>query len=356
MVKSRSLRGFSLATLSALLLASCASGDTASSDVAAASEEGFEYGAPQAEVDEIIADLEPVTLTYQPEASSPDGISAMAANLYKDEIESRSNGKISLDIVWGQAVASFDEIDDALVDGRVDIAYTAPIYHPGEYPTFDALSTITQVNTPSPLVGELASWATIMELGWNSPELLAEFTDKGLTPLAPVVTGGDYFMACNSQSEGSELADWNGRQVRIGGSMHEKVVQNIGANPVSMAYGETFEALQRNTINCSLGQLGVASLGVYEVAPNISYLTGDQSFTGRVGSAQVAGSIWDTLPLAYQQIIFDAETAHFEGKIRNTLDNMPLALEDAHAAGGDCYCNGRGSAGGNLYGPRRATG
>ena len=115
--------------------------------------EGFDYGATQDEVNEVIADLDPVKLVYQPASSSPDDTGAPSALAYKEAIEERSNGQIEVEIVYGQAIASYTEVIDALSDGRVDIAHTVPAYLPSEFPAYNELMSFSQLAPTSPLVG-----------------------------------------------------------------------------------------------------------------------------------------------------------------------------------------------------------
>src|SRR5690625_2903373 len=79
-----------------LALSSCA-GDTgeADADEASAETEGFEYGASQEEVNEAIADLEPVTLTFQNAAPSESAPAAQPVLKFMEAVEERSNGQIT---------------------------------------------------------------------------------------------------------------------------------------------------------------------------------------------------------------------------------------------------------------------
>ena len=330
MTQTRVFASGVVAFASAVLLTACAGGvgDTASNDQGV----GFEYGASQEEVAAAIEDLEPVTLTYQPSASSPDVPAAVTGLSFKEAIEERSGGKITLDIVWGQAIAGYPEIDDALADGRVDISYHVPIYDPAAYPTIDAYNKLTQYSSAEPLTGEAISQAMMSELAWNNEQLLEEYAEKGLTPLSPLLSSGDYWMACNSP--GVAMDDWRGRQVRIGGTAQTTISESIGASPVSMEYGETFEALQRGTVDCTFVQGQVAgSTGLLEVAPHVSVF-GEGRMTGGATASHVAGSSFNELPLAYQQIIFDAEVDMFHGQLANTMDSSLAAVIDAREAGG----------------------
>ena len=153
-------------------------------------------GRAQEDVDAALADLEPVTLTYQPGGSSAESVTAANGLAFREYVEERSGGKITLETTWGQAIAPYGELVDALNDGRVDIAYHAAIYFPDEFPTVDAFSKITQYSTPAPLTGEAISAAMMSELAWNSDEHLQTIEDQGLVPLSPLMSSGDYWTAC----------------------------------------------------------------------------------------------------------------------------------------------------------------
>lgn len=56
--------------------------------------------------------------------------------------------------------------------------------------------------------------------------------------------------------------------------------------------------------------------------------------TGGATAAHVAGSRFDELPLAYQQIIFDAGEAMFHGQLASTMDSSLQSVKDVEAADG----------------------
>ena len=172
------------------LVTGCAGTIAASPDSSGATGGGFAYGASQDEITEAIADLDPVTLVYQPASSSPDDTAAPSAQAFKDTIETRSNGQIEIEIVYGQAIAGYTELPDALVDGRVDIAHLVPSYLPSEFPAFNELMSFSQLAPTSPLVGEMATSAMLNQLAWENEAVLQELADAGLTPLTPQANSG----------------------------------------------------------------------------------------------------------------------------------------------------------------------
>lgn len=52
--------------------------------------DGFEYGADQSEVDELIKDLDPVTIKYQPSSASAQSVMAPTGTVFKELVEERS--------------------------------------------------------------------------------------------------------------------------------------------------------------------------------------------------------------------------------------------------------------------------
>lgn len=206
-------------------------------------QEGFTYDASQDEIDEALADLDPVTLKFQPSAMSEKSILAPNGLDVKKAIEERSGGKITVDIVWGQAIASYADVDDALADGRVDLAFTLPSYTPAEYPAFDALGTAMSTLPSSPVASDLAANAAGVQAAWETPEVIAEFEDKNLVPLIPMLAAGGYSTMCSKPM--ASLDDWKGKQLRVGSAAAGKQVTDLGATPVSLSFPETYEALQR---------------------------------------------------------------------------------------------------------------
>ncbi|MGO1396977.1 MAG: C4-dicarboxylate ABC transporter substrate-binding protein [Brevibacterium yomogidense] len=328
----RTLAPAASAVASLALFAGCSGAVAGSGGGSDAS--GFDYGASQEDVDAAIADLEPITLTIQPYAASPEATAAIGEKSFMDAVEERSGGKITFDVAWGQSIAAYSEVDDALADGRIDIAFTTPIYAPADYPLTDAYNKLSHYSSAGPLTGEAVTQAQMSEAGWNNEDVLAGYADKGVTPLNPLVASGNYWSACNAP--GTEMDDWQGRQIRIGGSAQTPISENLGASPVSMEYGEVFEALQRSTVDCTFIQGMVAgSTGLLEVAPHLSTL-GEDRFTGAVTAGHVAGSSFETLPLPYQQIIFDAANIDwFHGQISAVVGSSADAVADVREAGGE---------------------
>ena len=293
--------------------------------------EGFDYGASDDEVHALIDDLEPVTISYQPSAPSPESPGAPGGTAVKEAIEERSNGQITVDLVWGHAIAGYDEVHDALADGRVDISHTLPSYHPDQFPAVDDFNDM--INFPSsPWAGELAANAASVGVGYDTPEVMDDFRDKGLIPFAPTYLGGGYYLMCGGEVP-IDPSDWQGLQVRVGSTSQAELVGSLGASPVTVDRTEVYEALQRGTVDCAMSQMtDAAGFGLAEVAPNIGYVT--KTGFPRVVSAVVGSPSLNELPLAYQQIIYDSMSDYFRGAIIGSIDVGAEVVDQVEDIGG----------------------
>lgn len=315
----------------ALLLSGC--GGSIGTQSSGESAAGFEFGSSQEDVSDAIENLDPVTLTFQPYSQSPTSEGVEEAEAFMAAVEERSNGQINIEVAWGQSIAGFGEMDDALADGRVDLAWYVPVYDPAQYPIFDAHNKASYSVSSEPIAGEVATLAATIEVGWSDSALLAEFTDKGLTPLNPLMSTGNYWTACNA--EGTSLDDWDGRQIRIGGSAQSALAESVGAIPVSLQATEAYEALQRNTVECTFAQgVVVGPFGLAEAAPHLSTFSGGGMSSIATG-IHLAGSSFIDLPLPYQQIIFDASAVDWaHGHLHHILAENAAAIGAAKNAGG----------------------
>ena len=313
--------------LTATACAGGAGGGAAANDV-----DGYAYGASQEEIDAAIADLEPQTIVFQASAASPKSAVAESNVAFAEEVEKRSGGKITVETHYGHPIAGHTEIFDALADGRVDVSYTNPAYEPDLFPAFDELVSITSSLPESPMAGELVAIAALTELAWSSEQIREDFEAQGLVPLVPVNPPGAYFSVCGEP--GSAAEDWQGRQVRIGSTVHSDLVASMGATPVSLEYLETYEALQRRTIDCTMIVMSAAvESGYFEIAPNMQF-TGEQALP-RVFGSMLGGSTIEKMPTPYQQIIFDAwQVSHYDGVTRVPSDNLN-AVAAAKEHGGE---------------------
>lgn len=103
-----------------------------------------------------------------------------------------------------------------------------------------------------------------------------------------------------------------------------------------MQYVETYEALQRNTIDCTFGALKIQTgNGFFEVAPHVTFPS-EASFS-RNPTSVITGQKIAGLPLAAQQLIFDLTLDYFIGHHDAKMKYNSEAMSDITEHGGDVH-------------------
>jgi TRAP-type C4-dicarboxylate transport system substrate-binding protein len=278
------------------------------------------------------ADIDPIELDFQVASPNPEAYASLRDREFAESLEEWSDGKITVNIHYSGAIAAPTEVPAALADGRLDLAHYYTTYEPQEMPSFvDMTSSMVQVPS-TPLVGEIVTHAALQEVSFNSPEIMEEFTSRGLYPINPANPNGNISMVCNS--ERTEPADFKGAQIRGNAEAHQKEVEALGGTVASIELAEGYEAFQRGILDCSLQSTATAlAMGWLEVAPHV-YYPQEQSFAPGPGSL-VAGAVWEQLPLVAQQLMFDLQTDYTTAELYNALESIRDNSEAAAEAGGE---------------------
>ncbi|WP_226950009.1 C4-dicarboxylate ABC transporter substrate-binding protein [Rhodococcus rhodochrous] len=324
----KSLGGTTAAlTLVATLVAGCA--DSGASGTGTGSSDGVDYGATEEDYIAAFEDVEPIRLFTQ--SPAPKGsATGVPVEKYLDTITEWSGGKITFDVAYSNAVAPPAEIDNALMDGRLDLAHIIPQYEPSEYPATTALIDSSFASLQTPLQGALQSNAWANQVAFDTPELLSEYSDKGMKLLLPMYNSGANGLFC--ATERRDLAATRGAQVTASGLSINAEVAALGATPVSIAYTELFEALERGIADCSVTSFTVGMLGGFLGQTPYAVIDPEVGLAVGWGGIAMSEQAWDSLPLVAQQLMWDSLTVYLESNIEdkilpNTVDGMNALLE-----------------------------
>ncbi|WP_408898195.1 TRAP transporter substrate-binding protein DctP [Nocardioides sp. R1-1] len=332
-----------LAVVGATAFAGCAE----SSGSGSSGGEGIDAGASMEEYQEAFEDVSEITLLTQTPA--PKGsVTGLPMERYFEAVEEWSGGKITFDVSYSNAVAEPGEADDALTDGRLDVASVLPIYDPSEYPANAALIEAGFISDQSAIDGILTSNAWPNQVAFETDEILEEFDDHGMVPMVPIYNSGANALFC-SQARTS-LADTKGTSVGSGGVAQSAQVEALGGSPSSIPYTELYESLQRGVVDCTVSSPTVAVLGGFlEAAPFVS-IDPEAGFALAPGALAFSKTTWDTLPLVAQQLLWDRldifvasniedkifvnnaqmaqDVAKFDGSIQPFDDDARTALQE----------------------------
>ncbi len=176
-----------------------------------------------------------------------------------DEIAKRTDGAVKIEIFHGGALGGPGEMIELVGSGAVDIGNFPVSYFFSQFP-------VSSLNGSMPMLFETA--ADTAQLTRESYEQIGEIkAEMDAANLRPFLYRGlpQYRLVCTKPVE--TLADFEGLKVRTYGTFHPMLFQAFGAVPVNMELGETYDGLQRGTVDCVYLNYQTASLfKLFEVA------------------------------------------------------------------------------------------
>jgi len=184
-------------------------------------------------------------------------------DVFAKKISDMSGGKFQISThAAGEIIPAFGTID-AVQNGTVEMANTAPYYYFGKDETF-ALSCAIPFGLNA---RQMSSW--YYEGGGLG--LMREFYAKYNIVNFPMGNTGAQ-MGGWFRKEIKSLADFKGTKFRVGG-FGGKVVERIGGVPQNIPGGEIYQALEKGTIDAAewVGPYDDQKLGFYKVAQYYAY-------------------------------------------------------------------------------------
>lgn len=228
-----------------------------------------------------------ITLTYAnfPPAST---FPCVQMERWKEEVEKRSNGQVAVQTFPGGTLLGAKNMLDGVKQGQADIGNLSMSYQPGVFP----LTTVLElpVGFSSAVVPSKVLWDLFVKY---QP---AEFQDVKV--LALFTTAPTNIM---SRVPVRSLADLKGLELRASGGA-SKVLDLLGAVPVSMPMSETPEALQKGLVKGLLSSLEVLKDFNFAEAARFETITNFQVYPFAVIMNKAK---WDALPENVKQIMDD---------------------------------------------------
>lgn len=319
-----------LASIVALTMVSCATPGTPDNG-GSSSGEGVPYGADIAEFKAAFADVDPIVINTQTPAAAGSKVGEVY-EAYFDYVTEYSDGKITFNVAYANAIAGATDVDDAISDGRLDMGNILPLYEPDVYPANAAISDLSFIGNQAPAVALLEATGIFNAVTWDTPQAIEELEAADMHLLLPWYSGDSGGILCPEPR--SSKADLAGLQIVASGKVNVLEVEGLGASPVSIPYTELFESLQRGVVDCSLNSMRVASLG--GLIPIANHFTiDDQVGLGKTpGSLAINKTLWESLPLVAQQVLFDGTKALLKTNIEGSVEFQVDGLAELVAAGG----------------------
>ena len=241
-----------------------------------------------------------------------DGLEMFAA-----KVAEKTEGRVAIEVYGDRQLGDDKEllegIQIGLIDGALVSSATLPLVLGAA--AFDALQQPFTVSSYQQLSDVLTS-----DLG---DRLLATLDGNSIKGVGFIEAGQRHFLTAGDPVEST--ADFAGLKTRIVPiPLHKATWEAIGVNPIGMAYGEVYSALETKTIDAvEINASSIQSESLYDSAKNVT-LTGHYFWPGVI---MLSDAAWQKIPEADR-------TAVVEAGRETTADAYALAAsqEDATVA------------------------
>jgi TRAP-type transport system periplasmic protein len=219
----------------------------------------------------------------------PTHIQTKVPQAWAKEIEERSNGQIKIQIFTGGSLTPAPQIYDGVVKGISDFGLSVLAYSPGRFPVLSA------VDNPFGYNNAFVATRVINEL--NRKFQPTEVNDVHICYLYAHGPG----LLHTVSKPVSKLEEVKGLKIRSTGTS-QLIVRALGAAPVAMSQGETYDALKKNIADGTL--VPIEALEGFKQGEVLKYTTLTYSSSYSQGFF-VAMNLkkWNSLPPDLQKII-----------------------------------------------------
>ncbi|MCW5745954.1 MAG: TRAP transporter substrate-binding protein DctP [Alphaproteobacteria bacterium] len=232
------------------------------------------------------ASAEAQTITWNfnifgPPRAVTAGIEAMA-EFYKKE----SNGKFEIKIAYGSALGPERQAPEAIKSGGYEGAQMCAGYYPNKFPL------LTVMELPFLAPRKLTDNVKVNEAVQAHPDIVDEMAKRwNIKYFSPIVLPAYEFMG---NKRIASVSDMKGVKMRISG-LNAKALQTFGAVPTMVTAPESYQALERGTID-SFGFPYSYTFGAYKLYEVAKYVTEGLAMSGFMCWQGVSLSAWNKLP------------------------------------------------------------
>lgn len=264
------------------------------------------------------AETQTIVLRMAPSTTGPPparGMTVVYADLMK-ELEKRTNGRIKVDIYWGQSLAKARDLVTATSTGICDISKVSAHFEPGKIP----LSNVAYHGIGSHIFPRaMAFWDLLKQ-----EPLLSEYSQYGLIPICIAFVTDTSLL---SRDPMRSIADIKGKKISSFGMAGESI-DMLGGVPIMMSPPEQYDGLKKGIIDgltapCS----AVNDFKFYEGGKY--YLT--LPLAGEVCPIVIRKKAWEGLPADIQKIITDSAYDLNKMAFKELEDEDALAMKEMKA-------------------------
>jgi len=252
-----------------------------------------------------------VVLRYA-EGGPNRGTRAAAVQFFADEVERLSGGDIKVDIHWGGALLKWSGVLDGVSAGSADLGSVLSSYEPQE------LKALGIGDIPLEYADPWVGMRAMYDLMTTEPQLKKSLAEQSLVYISNFSTTGVQF-ECTAGNQILTVDDIKGKRIRATGT-YTNVLADLGADTVSMTFGEVYQALDTGLVDCLASYFyTMKAYKTYEVVESVTRVDWGQL----LGFAIVMNDfVWSDFDEKQQAILMQAGD--------NMIDHFSqLTIEDA---------------------------
>lgn len=232
---------------------------------------------------------------------------AILATEWAKEIERRTGGRVQITMFYGGTLTPADKCYDGVVKGISDIGFSVLAYTRGRFP-------LTEVSDlPLGIKSGLVATKVINEY-------YKKFRPKEFDDVQVMYLHGHGPGILHTKKPVNKLEDLKGMKIRCTG-MAAKIVAALGATPVAMPMGETYDALSRGVVDGSMAPQ--EALQGWKWGEVVKYTIENFGSSYSTGMFVVMNKEkWSSLPPDVQKIIEQVNEEYIEkqGKVWDEID------------------------------------
>lgn len=267
------------------------------------------------------ARAENVNIVYAAYGAPTSTLVANGIIPFLEEAKKRGDGTIDYTLHSGGSLAGDKAMLSAVKDGVVDGGQILGVYFPAQLAYSNLASGISPSLNVDPRAAG-AAWTEFVLL--HCPTCRKEHEDNNIQFLSGYSTAS-YVLLCREPAK--SLADLKGKKIRASGDWGFHA-QQLGMTPVNMGIGETYESLQRGTVDCTFGAVGwLESFSMGDVARNVVMTTTGVSFSGPLLNLRL--DLWNTLSDEQKQAFKEAAAIGLISAGQGYIDDDEKVLDKA---------------------------
>lgn len=237
------------------------------------------------------------------------------------EVEEATSGRVKIEIYPGGALATPNQLYDAVATGVADMAWFLQGYTAGKFP----LTSVIEL----PFMAESAEQAS--QALWDLYEKFPEFQEEyqGVRVLWMWTTDTGQLMTTDKEIK--TLNDVAGLKLRVGSASLSPTTEAFGAVPILMPINELYDSLQKGVVEGTL--LSSSAVKTFNLQDVIAYMSMGNFFVN-TQSVAINDASWAKISSEDQKVIQDLSGKRMAQITGKNFDTEGKAGFEAAVAGG----------------------